>query len=384
MSVVGNRKLRLTHVVLSLGAGGTERLVIDLCKGLLDVADLQVLCLDELGVWSSELVDAGVPVTRLGREPGFDWGLIRRVRTHLAAHQSDVVHCHHYTPYIYGGLGALGTRTKVIYTEHGRLTDEPWTTKRRIANGIFGRLPGQFYAVSDNLREHMVDGGMPDHRVKVIYNGIPPLEIPDSAARLDARARMGIDPEAYVLGTVARLDPVKDLPTLVEAYARFREQYQERNAVLAIVGDGDERGALEAAVAKQGLNDSVVFLGHRNDARALLAGFDVYVNCSLTEGVSVTILEAMAAALPVVVTKVGGTPEVIQHEQNGLMVAARDSANLTDAFVRLAGDRGLGERLGATARTRIETQFATKTMRKNYLLAYGFGEVGTDNNSTID
>ncbi|MFT5390583.1 MAG: glycosyltransferase involved in cell wall biosynthesis [Gammaproteobacteria bacterium] len=370
MQMSEESKFSITQVVLSLGAGGTERLVLDLCKGLQPIANVQVLCLDELGVWAKELVDAGIEVSCLGRKPGFDTSLVRRVREKLRAHGSQIVHCHHYTPYIYGCLGSLsGPRARVIYTEHGRLTQDPWTVKRRIANAIFGRLPAKFFAVSENLREHMVDGGIPDSRVKVIYNGVVPGHAPTEAVRATARHELGLEPNAFVLGTVARLDPVKDLVTLLQAFAIVRESLP--NGELVVVGDGSERGPLESLSHELGIAQHVHFLGHRDDARALLAGCDTYVNCSITEGVSVTILEAMAAQLPVVVTDVGGTPEVVEHDVTGLMVPARDPPALANALLRISADRALHARLASAARAHVIEHFATATMLANYLKIYG-------------
>lgn len=367
------RKLRLTQVVLSLGAGGTERLVIELCKALEPVADLQVLCLDELGQWAEELEDVGVRVTKLGREPGFDRKLIGKVAHQLKAHGSDIVHCHHYTPFIYGALGSLcSTRARVVYTEHGRLSEAPWTVKRKLANALFGRLPGRFFAVSENLREHMVDGGMPAHKVGVIYNGITPGPIASDGVRTAARKSMGVGPDAFVLGTVARLDPVKDLPTLLEGFLKLRcwARGTALDPWLVVVGDGVERTKLEAMAEDKALTDRVVFLGHRNDARALIAGFDVYVNCSITEGVSVTILEAMAAGVPLVVTGVGGTPEVVAHELTGLVVPARDPDALSASCQRVVQDKTFAATITQAARARLEERFATHTMLESYLKVY--------------
>lgn len=362
--------LKVAQVVHSLGAGGTERLVIDLCLALEAVVELCVICLDEPGIWASRLTDRGIPVVALSRKPGFDLSLVHKVARELRRSHADVVHCHHYAPYIYGALGSLASvRAKMVYTEHGRLSEAPWSSKRKLANRLFGRLPGHFFAVSGDLREYMVEGGMPGNRMSVIYNGIHPGSVPGVTERTDARMRLGIPDSAYVVGTIARLDPVKDLPSLLEAFSGLRASRSD--ATLIIVGDGDKRSELETEVARRSLADVVHFTGHRDDARELLPAFDIYVNCSITEGVSVTILEAMAAARPVVATRVGGTPEVLEHDVTGLLVAARSPAELGDALRRLATDSMLASRLGAAARAHVEANFATRTMLDRYLTVYG-------------
>jgi len=366
---------RLTQIVLSLGAGGTERLVIDLCLALAPQADVQVLCLDEPGAWAGQLVDSGVPVRALGRRPGFDHRLLREVRTRVARHRSAVVHCHHYTPFVYGRLATLRLRgVRVVYTEHGRLSDAPWSAKRKLANAVLGRLPGRCFAVSRELRDYMIAGGLPPSRVGVIYNGVPPGPPPDATRREALRRELGIDRNARVIGTVARLDPVKDLGTLIDAFAALARAGDVDR--LLLVGDGPERAALEARTRRLEVDSQVTFMGQRDDARRLLDALDIYVNSSITEGVSVTILEAMAAGLPVVATAVGVTPEVIEDGGCGLLVSVSSTEAVIRTVRRLLQDRALAGRLGQSARSRIEARFATETMLARYVNAYGLGDPG--------
>src|SRR6185295_3124444 len=154
----------------------------------------------------------------------------------------------------------------------------------------------------------------------------------------------------FVVGTVARLDPVKDLGTLIEAAS---EVSAVAPIVILVVGDGPERARLESLAATRGLASRVRFLGHRDDARRCLAACDAYVNCSVSEGVSLTILEAMAASLPIVATAVGGTPEVIDASC-GLLVQSRDRRALASAMIELAQRPNLRTKLGAAARQRVE------------------------------
>ncbi len=133
--------------------------------------------------------------------------------------------------------------------------------------------------------------------------------------------------DALVVGTVARLDPVKHLQTLVEAVAQLA--HRGRQVHVLVIGDGPERDSLERETRARRLEHAVHFLGHRDDARAWLPGMDVYVNSSISEGISLTILEAMAAGVPVVATAVGGTPEIVTDEV-GRLVPARDPSALAD------------------------------------------------------
>src|SRR5439155_16681973 len=155
-------------------------------------------------------------------------------------------------------------------------------------------------------------------------------------ARWEGRRRRGVQGDQFLIGAVGRLDPVKDLPALVSAFAAFAAD--QPKARLVLVGDGPERTAIARAIAAERLQGRVMLTGYRSDVRELLPALDVYVNTSIFEGISLTILEAMAAGLPVVATRVGGTPEVVVDGGTGWMVPARQPHAVASAFRRCAGD----------------------------------------------
>jgi L-malate glycosyltransferase len=363
------RPIRVLQLVLTLGVGGTERLVIELVRRLSDRVSSAVCCIDEQGEWAGELAAVGVPVTELRRAPGFQPALASRIAKLAAAFGADVVHCHHYSPFVYGQMAAvLNRRLRVVFTEHGRLSDASPSLKRRMVNGLLGRLGAQIFAVSHSLREHMIGEGLPAGRIGVIHNGIDAGPSPAPTARADARQRLGLSPSAEVLGTVARLDPVKDFDTMLESIALLR---QARPGVkLVVLGDGPERKRLESVIRAKGLEETVVLAGHRSDARMLLPAFDVYVNTSLSEGISIAILEGMAAALPVVATNVGGNPEVVDDGRSGLLVAARSSRQIADASARFLESLEARRSFGDTGRNRVVTNFAFNRMADAYWQAY--------------
>jgi len=358
---------RVLQVVLSLNPGGTERLVMELASRLNATMPTMVCCLDEEGSWAAEMRGRGVDVIALGRQPGFRPGLARRVKDVVSSHRATVIHAHHYSPFVYSALSRVwGARAPVIYTEHGRLSDAPPSPKRRIANKIFARAAGGVYTVSADLRHHLVGEGFAPERIGVIYNGIDIDPLPDQTARRRVREQLGADGATFVMATIARLDPVKDLGTMVLAVA---EMSRARRVMGVIIGDGSERATLEKMTHALGVADQFRFLGHRNDARTWLAGCDAYVNSSISEGASLTIIEAMAAGLPVVATRVGGTPEVVE-ESCGRLVPARDAAALAAALLGLASDPATRASLGLAARARAESRFTLNRMVAEYADVY--------------
>jgi glycosyltransferase involved in cell wall biosynthesis len=358
----------ILQVVLSLSPGGAERLAIEMSKHIAARGRVSVCCLDEPGAWAAELEGQGIPIVALGRKPGFKPSIATRIGEVARRMDAAVLHCHQFSPFVYGSLAALGnSRLRVVYTEHGRLSDAPPSRKRRMVNRLLGRIPAAICAVSTELRAHMIAEGVPAGAVEVVHNGIVPGRASSDRDRRLARDLLSLGPDRFVVGTAARLDPVKDLRTLLEAFAAFRSATR---AALIIVGDGPEREALRQAARDAGVADAVNFLGHRSDVRTLLPAFDLFVNCSRSEGVSLTILEAMAAGLPVVATHVGGNPELVIDNVSGLLVPPGDPASLARAMDRVAADLRLARRLGTAGRQRLVDHFSFDGMMSRYFAIY--------------
>jgi len=354
------------QVVLSLNPGGTERLVIELASRLHHEMPMMVCCLDTAGTWARDLEEQGIEVHALGRPPGFRPAVGRGIARLTAAHQADVIHAHHYSPFVYSCLSRFWRRRpQVVFTEHGRLSDGGPSPKRRLANQVLARVPRRVFTVSEDLRRHLVAEGFPPERVDVIYNGIALETPPDRPARARVRAALHVADDVLLIGTIARLDPVKNLETLVRAVARLSPHCA---VALVIVGDGPERPRLEELARDLAIASSVIFVGEQASARRWLAGCDVYVNCSTSEGVSLTILEAMAAALPVVATRVGGTPEVLD-ESCGQLIPARSVDALVAALAAWR-EPSARCRIGRAARCRVERSFTLDRMIGQYRDVY--------------
>jgi glycosyltransferase involved in cell wall biosynthesis len=227
----------------------------------------------------------------------------------------------------------------VIFTEHGRLSDAPPSSKRRIANRVLAAFPHAVYAVSDDVRQHLVGEGFAAKSVGVIYNGIDVGPLPAPAVRAEVRRELGASEDTLVLGTIARLDPVKDLDTLLTAAA---DVARHRPLAVVVIGDGAERARLEARARALGIERHVRWLGHREDARRWLAGCDAYVNSSISEGVSTC----------------------------ARLVPSRDPSRLVEALAGLGADPALRAALGRAARQRVEQRFTLDRMVREYEEVY--------------
>jgi L-malate glycosyltransferase len=367
---VASPAARVLQVVLRMSPGGTERLVLEICKRVRGEFDVAVCCLDDEGEWATELRDEGIDVIALCRKPGFRPSVGRRIADLAAERKIDLLHCHQYSPFVYGWIAAqLNRRLKVVYTEHGRLSDAPPSWKRRLVNPVLSRFNGEIVAVSHELRDYMLASRFAAERVGVIHNGIEPGAAPSLVDRLRARRVLGVDDKAFVVMAVARLDPVKDFPTLIDAFAIVRAELPR--ARLVIVGDGPERARLEACAAAADVAGAVEIIGFRTGVRQLLPAADLYVSSSISEGISITILEAMAANVAVVATAVGGTPEVLPTAADGgVLVPSRDAAQLASAIISLERDTAARVAIAAGGRRRLESAFTIDRMVGDYVRAY--------------
>jgi glycosyltransferase involved in cell wall biosynthesis len=357
------------HVVHSLDPGGAERLVIEMIRAMKGRMESSVACLDRAGDWAGEARSLGAKVETIGRKPGFHPSLGLQIAAIAKDRHADVLHCHQYSPFVYGSLArVVHPRLRVVFTEHGRLANSRVSWKRKLSNRILRRVPVRTVAVCDDLKQHLIHEGFANAHIDVVYNGIRLGPRPSPAHRAEVRSSWGVHPQAFVIGTVARLDEVKDIPTLLQAHASLLEKFP--SIQLWILGDGPERESLERS-AREGVRaGSVRFFGHRQDARNLLPALDVYVNSSTYEGVSLSIVEAMAAGRPIVATRTGGNPEVVSDAVTGILVPARDANALAASIESLVRDRDQAERLGAAGRKRAEEMFDFDRMIEYYLRAY--------------
>jgi len=327
------------QVVLSLRVGGLERVVLDLVQNASAEFRFLVCCLEEPGAWADE----APRVVTLGKRPGVDWRMFRKIARLARAEKVDVIHTHNSTAHLYGAVGGKLAGIKVLHTEHGKNIGHEARAFR--LNRWANRFTDFTVAVSEKiaLETRNSEGVLPS-RLQVIPNGI----------RVDRFDALHHSPRRCI-GTVARLVREKNYPLLLRAVAGMAD------IDLIFVGDGPLRDELERQAGPR-----VQFLGQRTDVAKLLAGFDVFVLSSNTEGMSIALLEAMAAGCPIVVTAVGGNTELIQHEVTGLVVPPDDESALRAAIERLLADRSLAARLGAAAREIARQRYSVKIMTQRY------------------
>jgi len=357
-----NNMVHILQVVHSLAIGGTERVVCDLVRCFNDGEfRTSVCCLDELGEFGAELRAEGVPVHVLDRKPGLDLALASRIRDLCRQEKIDLIHAHQYTPYFYSAAAALRAGLlPVIFTEHGRHWPDRLRFKRALGNQLLRLTTAAYTAVSEFSGRSLVQfEKMPKGNIRVIYNGI---DVNDVRCGVNDRQRLrrdaGLDEDDLLVLSIGRMDPIKDFATLIGAFAEAARR--SPRAFLWIAGGGDEayRQQLERMILELGLADRVKLLGARRDVGALLAACDLYALPSITEALSMTILEAMAAGRAVLATRTGGNPELVVDGTTGVLVPVGDVPAMARALAGLLEDGSRRDHMGAAGRARVENLFS--------------------------
>jgi glycosyltransferase involved in cell wall biosynthesis len=346
-------------------------LVAQLAPKLAQTCRFVFVCLDELGSLGEQLSEAGFSVYVLHRRPGFDWSCLRRLAEILRREQVDLVHAHQYAPFFYGIMARLlYRRPPILFTEHGRHFPDYPRPKRIFANRLLLSRRDRVVGVGEAVRQALIQNeGIPAERVGVIYNGINLAPFANGAPdRLALRKEIGVGLQDLVIFQVARLDYLKDHATAIRALERVACQLPSVRLVL--VGVGPELTAIREQVHRRGLDSFVRFLGLRTDVARLLRAGDLFLLTSISEGIPLTLIEAMAAGLPVVSTRVGGVPEVIEDGRTGLLAPAGDDALLAEKILELANKPALRTTMGQLGRERATTLFSETQMHGRYLGLY--------------
>jgi len=360
------KTLQLVH---RLEFGGAELLAERFAKRFGGGGRVVVACLDGEGPLAERLRTSGMAVADLSRQPGaVDFACVRRLRNLIAAEKIELVHAHQTTPFFCALLarGLFRSRPRILFTEHGRFFPDRGSRKRALLQRLLLGRDDLVVAVGESVKQAVVKyEGIPANRVQVVYNGIP-VAASDAFDfdRAAARRELGVPERAFVVIQVARLDATKNHRLALEAFRQLAADFP--SALLLLVGDGPERARLESAAVELQLSAKMKFLGSRSDVRRLLSAADVAILTSLSEGIPLSLIEAMAAGLPVVATSVGGVPEVVEHGVTGLLVPSENPSALSDALRSLANDSELRTRLGNSGRKRAIEEFDEERMFAEY------------------
>ena len=365
MSVRGEAPLRIALMIECDGPGGAELMMLELAKELRARGHtvLPVGLSAGTGWLGARFVAAGFEPASFELRRPLDLAAVRALTTILRDFRADVVHSHEFTMAIYGAAAAKRANARHVITMHGGLYYAAAWRRRAALRWAMRRsasLVGVSVATASALQRIL---GIDRSKVHVVPNGIPLR----TGVRAKLRSELGLAPGELLIVSVGNLYPVKGHAVLIDALARLRDRTGWR---LAIAGRGEEEGRLRAQAATAGIGERVHLLGFRDDVADILAAADLFTMPSLSEGLPLALVEAMSFGLPVVVTGVGGVPEVVTDGAEGMLVPPSDAGALAAALGALLADAPRRQKMGEAARTRALRDYALSTMADRYERLY--------------
>lgn len=359
---VKERRIRVLHVLQTMGIGGMEKRILRLCEGLdPNLYDIHAVSLRPThGV----MIDWPKAQHRFypiepGLHPGRLLGLARLMREG----RYDIVHSHNWATMLYGVLaGRLARVPIVLHGEHGLNDDDRRgvSLKRKIITIALAHLATRVVAVNEFIKSQSEERWrIPHTRVVSIPNGV-------NLGRFAPGPMTSSADSELVIGTVARFDPIKNLPCIMRGFDRFRQRNPARKARLVLVGDGPLRSEMQALAASLPCAADIEFPGETRTPEDWYPRFDVYINGSFSEGMSNTILEGMACGLPVIASDVPGNRAWLEDGVNALFFESDNADDLTRCLATLAGDAGLLRRMGDENRRLAERSYDNR----DFLLRY--------------
>jgi glycosyltransferase involved in cell wall biosynthesis len=368
---VDNRPV-ICHVIHAMGVGGAEVLADQMIRRMSDEFRCVVAVLDDIGDIGNRLIHDGFTVEHLHRSPGVDWRCAKRLCEFADGEGAGILHAHQYTPFFQAMLsrGMLGRRP-VVFTEHGRHYPDLPSWKRSMLNRLLLKKRDRLIACGGAVQQALIrNEGLPESRIEVIYNGVDlkALSRPSVDARARIRHQLGLNTEDFVAVLVARLHRLKDHATALRAVARARNEIPGLR--LLLVGEGDQRESIERIISENHLESTVTLAGARTDIPDLLSASDVFLLSSLSEGIPLTVIEAMAARRPVISTAVGGLPELIEHRVTGLLAPAGDEAVLAKHLSDLHSHPDLRSNIAEAAHRNVVRKFSLDGMLNRYREVY--------------
>jgi L-malate glycosyltransferase len=401
--------MRVGFVMHVMQVAGAEVLVKQIIERLSDHIEATVFCLDALGELGQQLLDAGVPVIVLDRQPGFDRSVARKLANEVRTRKIEVLHAHQYTPFFYSALARLMNRApcKIIFTEHGRHYPDIVSWKRRWANRLLLNRYAEIATACCDFSAEAVRSVEGFPKTFTLPNGVDLAELPPRGTpqeQTDLRGRLGLDVGRPYAACVARLHPVKDHATLIRAWAKVHAALPD--AKLLLVGDGPERKSIEQLIAELSqhlprplagevglsgpgegsstltsstLASSFEFWGIRHDVGDILRAVDVFTLTSVSEAASLTLLEAMASQCACVVTDVGGNGEHLRQGIEGYLVPRADDSQLAVKLIELLSEPSAAQNFGTAARLRVQEKFnlvnSVALYREHYEQLASLGDV---------
>jgi len=360
--------VRLLEFLTFFYIGGTERQVVNLVGGLnRSRFDLHLGCMERRGPFLDEVESHQVPIAEYPTNSLYNltsWKQRLKLARYLRNNRVDIVHSYGFYANTFAVPAAWAARTPVVIAAI-RDTGEMLTQAQRLVQKQICRLADCVLVNADAIRRWLIGEGYAAEKIHVIRNGIVPPKPVGREAAARVRRELGVTADVPLIGVLSRLNKMKGVEYFLEAAAAMGQRARigrARNARFLIIGDGRHRKELEQYAAGLGLGERVLFTGFRTDVSDVLSALDISVLPSLSEGLSNSLLESMAAGLPVIATNVGGNPEAVEDGVTGIIVPPGDAGALARGMALLLDNAELAAAFGEAARRRVAQRFSIEQM----------------------
>jgi glycosyltransferase involved in cell wall biosynthesis len=380
-----NRKINILYLIPTFGTGGTERLVLDLCRFLdRNIFNAEV-CSFSSGSFEMELKRIGKKMhiltdgvnkssrhmTILRKGLNFTKRL-SKINQLLKDKNIHIVHTHHLGPLLHTFLALLGKRKNItwVHTEHIRLdVDKAYSKRLLTVTKPLLKYPDAVTGVSNAVSSYFYEiAGVPTERIVTILNGVNVREFSNSNGGYGKRKELGFSQQEQLVGIIGNLRKQKNHQNLLKAFSMICKSIPALHLVLC--GDGECRKELENLAYNLGITSQVHFLGYRLDASEIMSTFDVYCLPSFYEGMPLSLMEAWAAGKPVVATDVIGIKELVRHEENGILVPSNNPEKLAEGLLRVLKDEDLRERISRNGQKFALENCSIESMVEKYEALY--------------
>jgi len=359
-------EMHVAHAMLSLDVGGLERNVLNqVCQAPRLGQRITIICLERPGALAAQARALGATVICTEKRPGIRLGLIAALRNIFRSIQPDVVHTHQIGTLFYAGPAAWWAGIgAVVHTEHGK---EPYAQQLRTR--LLGRFAGRFTSTFFCLTQDMVAAVrasriVPERKIRVIFNGIETAQFLRPHDTQTTRRQLGIPDDAPLIGTVGRLTEIKRQDVLIRGFALLKQKYPA--AHLLLVGEGPLRAELENLAAACEVRDGVHFAGYQSPTAPFIQAMTIFALTSRSEGMPQAAIEAAVSGLPIVASRVGGLPELIEDGRTGLLFPVGDDRALASALEQLLAHPDRARRIGQAARQHAVGRFDISRMADDY------------------
>lgn len=362
------RRIAVGHTIYAFKEGGMERGLLNIINyGRCDQFSHVIICLTEAGRFAKQITSPFCRVVELLKKDGHDLGLPGRIARIARAHQLDVLHARGWPALVETALAArLANVATTVYGFHGKTQADldGINPLRRICQAALIRSYTVVTTLNERMRSDLArESYLSPERIRVISNGVDLDRFRPRADKGELRSRYDLPRDRFIVGNVARLDPVKNHEVVFRAISQIPKPARP---FFVIVGEGGYRSHLEQSIRSLGLGGDVRLMGHRDEIPELLNCMDVYIQSSFYEGFSNTILEAMACGLPVVVTDVGGTRDLLYKEHNDFLFRPEETEALVGMLLKLVGDRSFRNAMGNQGRSHVKERFSVQSMVAQY------------------